>query len=63
MISVNATAPTPAMKSVFSISSVAYATEDSASELKIASAPILPRRSCARFAVGSAGPSVARLTA
>jgi hypothetical protein len=62
-IRLNAIAPTPARISVLSISSVAYATEDNASELKIARAPTLPSRSCARLAVGSARPSTVRLTA
>src|SRR3954462_10527879 len=62
-IRLNARAPTPARNSVLSISSVAYATEDSASELKIARAPTLPRRSCARLAVDRARPSTVRLTA
>ena len=61
MISANAIAPNPAMNRVFSISSVAYATDERASEEKIASAVTLPRRSCTRCAVGIAGPRSARL--
>ena len=63
MMTANAIAPKPAMKSVFSISSVAYATEDRASEEKMASPVTLPRRSWIRWAVGMAGPRNARLTA
>src|SRR4029079_10326348 len=62
-MSENISRPTPAMARVFSISSVAYATEDNASELKIARAAILPRRSCTRCAVGIGRPRNARLTA
>ena len=55
MTIVNAATPTTAP--TFRISSVAYATEDRLSEANTASAVGLPRRSCTRCAVGSAGPS------
>src|SRR5437899_1486597 len=42
------------------ISSVAYATEESASEAKTASAVVLPRRSCRCCAVGSGVPTKSR---
>ncbi len=57
-----ALATTPAMKSVRSISSVAYATDESASDEKIASAVDFPSRSWISCAVGNAGPSKTRFT-
>ena len=50
--SVSDSTPTPARTSTFMISSVAYATEESASDEKTASALTLVSRSCDSRAVG-----------